>query len=53
VHQALVEARDADAKKPPSALKKISGIFTRRVEPETPSAEDVVRRFEQAFVRPD
>jgi hypothetical protein len=53
VHQALVEARDAAARKPASPLKKISGIFTRRAEPEAPSAEDVVRRFEQAFVRPD
>lgn len=53
VHQALVEARDAEVKAPPSTLKRISGIFTRRAEPEAPSAEDVVKRFEQAFVQPD
>lgn len=53
VHQALVEARDAQAKKPPSTLKKISGIFSRKAEPEAPSVEDVVRRFEQAFIQPD
>jgi len=53
VHQALVEVRDAQPKKPPSALKKISGIFSRKVEPEAPSVDDVVRRFEQAFIQPD
>jgi hypothetical protein len=53
VHQALVDARDAETKKPPSTLKKISGIFSRKAEPEAPSVEDVVRRFEQAFILPD
>jgi hypothetical protein len=53
VHQALVEVRAAEVKAPPSALKKISGIFSRKAEPAAPSVEDVVKRFEQAFVRPD
>ena len=53
VHQALVEAREAQPKEPPSTLKKISGIFSRRAEPPAASIEDVVRRFEQAFVQPD
>jgi hypothetical protein len=53
VHQALVEARNAEVKAPPSTLRKISGIFTRKLEPGAPSVEDVVRRFEQAFVQPD
>jgi hypothetical protein len=53
VHQALVEARNAAAKAPPSTLKKISGIFSRKAQPAAPSVEDVLRRFEQAFVQPD
>ena len=53
VHQALLEARAAQPKKQTSTLKKISGIFSRHVAPEGPGLDDVVRRFEQAFVLPD
>jgi hypothetical protein len=52
VHQALREARAAQPKEQTSALKKISGIFSRHAAP-TVSIDDVVRRFEQAFVLPD
>jgi hypothetical protein len=53
VHEALVEAREAQPKKPATALKKISGIFSRRAAPDETGLDDVVRRFEQAFVRTD
>jgi hypothetical protein len=53
VHQALVEARAAQPKERTSTLKKISGVFSRKAPPERPKVEDVVRRFEQAFVLPD
>jgi hypothetical protein len=52
VHQALLEARAAQPKAPASPLKKISGIFSRKAAPEPPGLDDVVRRFEQAFVQP-
>ncbi|HEX7616598.1 MAG TPA: hypothetical protein VF554_15145 [Thermoanaerobaculia bacterium] len=52
VHQALVEARNAEPKEPTSPLKRISGIFSRN-ETRSAGIDDVVRRFEQAFVRPD
>lgn len=51
VHQALVEARAAQPKER-SALRRISGIFSRHAASEGP-LDDVVRRFEQAFVLPD
>jgi hypothetical protein len=47
VHQALLETRAAQPKASP--LKKISGIFSRKPEPE--GLDEVVRRFEQAFVQ--
>ncbi|MGZ6989103.1 MAG: hypothetical protein ACXVH0_09100 [Thermoanaerobaculia bacterium] len=53
VHQALVEASAAQPKERTSTLKKISGVFSRKAAPERPKVDDVVRRFEQAFVRPD
>jgi hypothetical protein len=53
VHQALIEALAAQPKEKTSALKKISGVFSRKAAPERPKVDDVVRRFEQAFVQPD
>jgi hypothetical protein len=53
VHQALIEAREAQPRERTSALKKISGVFSRKAAPEKPPLDDVVRRFEQAFVQPD
>jgi hypothetical protein len=53
VHQALLEARAAQPKKQTSTLRKISGIFSPHAAPEEPGLDDVVRRFEQAFVQPD
>jgi hypothetical protein len=53
VYEALVEAREAQPKKQPTALKKISGIFSRRAAPDETGLDDVVRRFKQAFVHPD
>ena len=53
VHQALVEAREAQPKERTSALKKISGVFSRHAQPSGPSIDDVVHRFEEAFVLPD
>jgi len=53
VHEALLQARAALPKEQPSTLKKISGIFSRHAQPLGPAIEEVVRRFEQAFVQPD
>lgn len=53
VHQALIEAREAQPKVRTSALKKISGVFSRKAAPEKPGLDDVVKRFERAFVLPD
>ena len=53
VHQALIEARATQPKERTSTLKKISGVFSRKAAPERPGLDDVVRRFEQAFVLPD
>jgi hypothetical protein len=53
VHQALVEARAAQPKEETSTLKKISGIFSRNAAPKGSELDEVVRRFEQAFVQPD
>ena len=53
VHQALIEARAAQPKERTSTLKKISGVFSRKAARERPGLDDVVRRFEQAFVLPD
>jgi hypothetical protein len=52
VHQALLEASATQPKAPQSALARISGIFSRSAPPRSP-IDDVVRRFEQAFVKPD
>ena len=52
VHHALVEACAAEPKEKTSPLKKISGIFSRNPGHRR-AIDDVVRRFEQAFVRPD
>jgi hypothetical protein len=51
VHQALLEARAAQPKERPSTLKKISGVFSRKAAPKSPELDDVVKRFEQAFVQ--
>jgi hypothetical protein len=53
VHQALREAREAQPAEQPSALKRISGIFARKAAASGTSVEEVVKRFEQAFVQPD
>jgi hypothetical protein len=53
VHQALREVCAAQPKERTSTLKKISGVFSRKAAPERPKVDDVVRRFEQAFVEPD
>ena len=52
VHQALREVREAQPKEQTSPLKKISGIFSRKAAT-TVAIDDVVRRFEQAFVQSD
>ena len=59
VHAALLEARAAkEAKEKEDTgpitgpIKKISGIFLKRTENEPP-IEDVVKRFEKAFIQPD
>jgi hypothetical protein len=53
VLQALKEAQAARPKKSPSVIKKISGVFSRKPDPTTPDLDEVLRRFEQAFVLPD
>lgn len=53
VHQALKEAQAARPTSGPSVLKKISGVFSRAAASAEPSVDDVIRRFEQAFVLPD
>lgn len=53
VHQALKEVLVAQPKAQTSVLKKISGVFSRDAVKTEPSLEEVVRRFEQAFVLPD
>jgi hypothetical protein len=53
VHHALVELMAEQSKKPVSTLKKISGIFARQAKPETSPVEDVLARFERAFIQPD
>ena len=53
VHQALLEARATRPKEQKSTLKKISGIFSLHAAPEGAGLDDVVRRFEQAFVLSD
>ncbi len=52
VHQALLEARAAQPKVQASPLKKISGIFSRKAASEPSGLDDIVQRFEQAFVQP-
>jgi len=53
VHQALKEVQAAQPQAQPSVLKKISGVFSRKPETKPTSVEEVVKRFEQAFVQPD
>ncbi|HEY3349716.1 MAG TPA: hypothetical protein VGM13_08075 [Thermoanaerobaculia bacterium] len=53
VHQALKEAQAARPAGGPSVLKKISGVFSRAAVKAEPSVDEIVRRFEQAFVQPD
>ena len=53
VHQALKDAQAAQPSNPPSVLKKISGVFSRKSETKPPTVEEIVKRFEQAFVQPD
>ena len=53
VHQALREAQAAQPKAQPSVLKKISGVFSRQAPKSPPTLDEIVRRFEQAFVLPD
>ena len=52
VYDALREARAARTKVQTSPLQKISGIFSRK-EASAIAIDDVVRRFEQAFVQTD
>ncbi|MCM3876662.1 MAG: hypothetical protein NEA02_09615 [Thermoanaerobaculia bacterium] len=52
VYEALLAARTSRPKEPSSPLAKISGIFSRHAAP-TVAIDDVVRRFEQAFVQQD
>ncbi|MGA7992783.1 MAG: hypothetical protein WCC53_15220 [Thermoanaerobaculia bacterium] len=51
VHQALLEANAAQPRPTPSTLSRISGIFSRSALRPSP-IDDIVRRFEQAFVKP-
>ena len=53
VHQALKEAQFERPKVEPSVLKKISGVFSRAAVKTEPSVDEIIRRFEQAFVQPD
>jgi hypothetical protein len=53
VHQALKEVQVAQPKAQTSVLKKISGVFSRDAAKAEPSLDEIVRRFEQAFVLPD
>ena len=53
VHQGLKEAQFEKPKAEGSVLKKISGVFSRSALKAEPSVDDIIRRFEQAFVEPD
>jgi hypothetical protein len=53
VHQALKEAQAARPKAEGSVLKKISGVFSRAAAKEEANVDEILRRFEQAFVEPD
>ena len=53
VHQALLAVREAQPKETRSTFKKISGIFSRRPQPEASSLDEVIQRFEKAFVQPN
>ena len=53
VHQALKEAQFEKPKGEASVLKKISGVFSRTAAKPEPSVDEIIRRFEQAFVEPD
>jgi hypothetical protein len=52
VHQALLEANAEQPKALSSMIAKVSGIFSRNALLPSP-IDDVVRRFEQAFVKPN
>jgi hypothetical protein len=52
VHQALQEARAKRPKEQTSPLRRISGIFSRNTV-SSAQIDEIVRRFEQAFVQPD
>jgi hypothetical protein len=52
VHEALLAIREAQPKKPASGLRRISGIFSRNPVQALP-IDEIVRRFEEAFIRPD
>jgi hexokinase len=53
VYQALLAVREAQPRKPTSALHRISGIFSRN-EVKSPAIDEIVSRFEEAFsVRTD
>ena len=51
VHEELVEAREAQPKEQTSALKKISGVFSRKAPPET-TGRGGRRQAIRAGVRP-
>jgi hypothetical protein len=53
VHQGLKEAQFEKPRAEPSVLKKISGVFARATVKAEPSVDEIIRRFEQAFVEPD
>jgi hypothetical protein len=52
VHQALLAVREAQPRKRTSALRRVSGIFLKSPAP-TSAIDEIVSRFEQAFVHPD
>jgi hypothetical protein len=54
VHQALKEIQAARPKQASSVIKKISGVFSRNAAKASgPDIDEILRRFEQAFVLPD
>lgn len=53
VHQGLKEVRLEKPRSEGSVLKKISGVFSRAAVKAEPSVDEIIRRFEQAFVQPD
>ena len=53
VHRALLDARAAQPKEQASPLQMISGIFKGFVQSSSPPVDDVLRRFVEAWLRPD